>query len=230
MAITPAALTPRRSQLIRRCATCHRVDTGDVCPWCASTTWEAYTDADIRAEDLSADIAAQLAERRPALGRGLSTFSPAELEALPVGAAFRDDAAEDPAGWTFVKGFDSRWRAHRAPNGIAEDRFLTIFGREPWGGSLQLVAIDGVILGVERPAPPARVVTNLGLIVATARHLHPLAAASGAEFTVSVTPRGVEIRFTGAAVPQHLAAKPGPDGWRTLDIEGEPVSVCWMQS
>ena len=162
---------PSPLRTLRRCATCHRVDEGDVCPWCASTTWEVYTDADVRAEDLSAEIAAQLDERRTGIPRPAPPSAPgASREAAPV---------------------------------------------EP---------------GALRGKPRRISGFALGMIVALVRRLSALCTAEGASITVAITPDGAVVRFDGAATPDHTAAKPSPDGWRYLDIEGEPVSVCWMQS
>lgn len=69
----------------------------------------------------------------------------------------------------------------------------------------------------------------LGLLVALVRRVSSLCTAEGVSITVTVTPEGAAVRFDGDVVPDHIAAKPGPDGWRYLDIEGVPVSVSWQQ-
>jgi hypothetical protein len=80
MTSTPAAL-----RTVRRCTACHHASNAYICPRCASTTWETYTDADLRAEDLSAEISAQLDERRTGIPRPAPPPAPvASREAAPV--------------------------------------------------------------------------------------------------------------------------------------------------
>jgi hypothetical protein len=71
---------------------------------------------------------------------------------------------------------------------------------------------------------------TLGMMVALVRRLSALCTGASASITVTITPDSAKIRFDSYVTPDDGNSKPGPDGWRYLDIEGEPVSVSWMQS